>query len=162
MHHCSLIHSSTDGHLGCFHSLAVANNAEMNIGVLRFFWISVLGSFWYIPRRGIAGSKGSSIFNFLWKLHTVFPQWLHQSAFPPTAHKGSPFSTSSPALVVCWFIDDSHSDRCDYLIVVLISISLMISGFEHFFICLLVTCMSLEKCLFRSFAQFLIGLFVWC
>ena len=59
MYHNFFIHSSVDGHLGCFHVLAIVNSATMNIGVHVPFWIMDFSG--YMPSSGIAGSYGNSI-----------------------------------------------------------------------------------------------------
>ena len=54
MYHNFFLHSSVDGRLGCFHILAVVNNASVNSGIHVSF--SVLVSSGYMSRSGIAGS----------------------------------------------------------------------------------------------------------
>ena len=101
----------------------------------------------------------SSIFNFLRNLYTGFHSAV-PFAIPPTVYKGSLFSTSLPTLV-CWFTGHSVlTDVRGHLIVVLICISLITSDVEHPFI-YYGPCVCLPwRSLFRSFAHFLIGLFV--
>ena len=48
MYHISFIHLSVDGHLGCFHFLAIMNNAAVNIGVQVCVWMYVFISLGYI------------------------------------------------------------------------------------------------------------------
>ena len=70
MYHNCFIHSSVDGHLGCFHVLAIVNNAAMNNGI--HVSSSILVSSRNMPRSGIAGSDGGFVPRFSESLHTIF------------------------------------------------------------------------------------------
>ena len=59
IYHSFFIHSSVDGHLGCFHVLAIVNSVALNNG--KHVSLSILASSGYMPRSGIAGSYGGFI-----------------------------------------------------------------------------------------------------
>ena len=61
-HHIFFVCSSVDGQLGCFHVLAIVNNAAVNIRVPVSFQIRVFSE--CMSRSRIAGSYGDSVFSF--------------------------------------------------------------------------------------------------
>ena len=148
MYHSFLIHLSADGHLGCFHVLAMINSAVINIGV--HVSLSALVSSVCMPRSGIAGSYGRSISSFLRNLCTV----LHNSCTSLHSHqqcKRVPFSPHplQHLLLVDFWIAAILTGVWWYLTVVLICISLVMSRVEHLFVCLPWR----DDCVFMSWSQ---------
>ena len=107
------IHCSVNGYLSDFLVLTFVNSAAMNIAVHVSFQIVFFSGEIYIYIR-IAGSYGTSVFNFFMNVRTG----LHTGCSNLSAHSintvgGYTFFPLCLALVVYRIFNDGHSDQCE-------------------------------------------------
>ena len=105
----SIIHWWT---VSCLHFLAVLSHAAVNTGVLISLQVPAFDSFGSVPRSGIAGSCGNSMFNCFEETSDCFPQCLHPFTFPWAVHKASKKISPHPhqcLLFLAFLFLHSHS-----------------------------------------------------
>ena len=119
IYHIFFIHSSVDGHLGCFHFLETVNNAAMDIEVNVSFWISVFGCFFaclsvldIYPGLDLLGDM-VVLFSVFWETSTPFFTVAAPIYIPTNSVGGSPFFHILTSICYLCSFNDGYSDECE-------------------------------------------------
>ena len=107
INHNFFIHPPTGKLKGCSPVLAIVNNATMNTGVKVSFELMFLFPLDVFPE---VGPYGSSMFNFLRSLHTVFhrPVPIYN---PTNTAQGFPFLHIHASKCHLLYFDSGHSNK---------------------------------------------------
>ena len=135
IHHVFFIHASVDRYLGCFHILAVVNNAadiwSMYLFELVFLFSDIYPGVEMLSHRVVP-------FSVFWETSILLSMVVAPIYIPTNSLWNFPFlHTLSTHLLFVFFLRIVILTGMRwYLIVALIRISLLISGVEHLFMCL--------------------------
>ena len=99
MYHIFFIYSSINGHLGCFHVLAIVNSAAMNIGVHVSFWIIVLSNI--CPGVGLLDHM-VALFLVFWGTSVLFSTVAAPIYIPTNSARGFPFLHTLSSIYCLW------------------------------------------------------------